>query len=222
MTDSPLVIFDLDGTIYKSEHSVVPAMQETCREFGLPEPPPERILELLALTRDEQLPYITGGREDIDLDDFVMRLEEREFELVREHAALFDGMLGVFRKLEADGFTLAVCSSGGAPYVNQVVDALGIRSCFSAVSGHERGEPKHQRAAQIAAEHAGPAAAVVGDAASDARAAVAVGVPLIVAAYGYSHSSIDEQVWTQSLVARTPGDVPGLVRESLERTASPG
>ena len=222
MSDSPLVLFDLDGTIYRSEHSVVPAMQETCREFGLPEPTPQRILELLALTQEEQLPYITSGREDIDLEDFVMRFEEREFALVREHAARFDGMIGVFRKLKADGFTLAVCSSGGAPYVNQVIDALDIRGWFAAVSGHEQGEPKHQRAAQIASQHEGPVAAVVGDAASDARAARACDCPFIIAAYGYSHSSIDEQTWAQALVARTAGDIPALVHESVKKSAIAG
>ena len=197
-------------------------MQETCREFGLAEPSPQRILELLALTQEEQLPYITGGREDIDLNDFVMRFEEREFSLVREHATMFDGMERVFRKLEADGFTLAVCSSGGAPYVNQVIDALGIRAWFAAVSGHQNGEPKHERAAQIAAEHSGPVAAVVGDADSDARAADAVDATLIIAAYGYSHSSIDARTWNRSLVAGAPRDIPGLVHESLNRTAQAG
>lgn len=219
MDESPLVIFDLDGTIYESEHSVVPAMQETCREFGLREPSPRRILELLALTTDEQLPYISEGREDIDLQAFVTRMEEREFSLVRKHAKPFDGVLEVLRKLKADNFTLAVCSSGSMPYVNLVIDSLGIREWFSAVSGTKDKRPKHKRAVEIARHHQGPVAAVVGDAASDARAAHAIDAPFVIAAYGYSLSSIDTQTWNNALRAETPADIPEKVQESLLRSS---
>ena len=45
--DFEIAVFDMDGTLYSTDGSVVPAVLETFREFGLPEPPVEEIEDLI-------------------------------------------------------------------------------------------------------------------------------------------------------------------------------
>lgn len=218
MSDKPLVLFDLDGTLFESESSVVPAMREACRDLGLDIPSRETILERLAYTLTEQVPMYIGTRVDVDPHAFAQQLAKREEELVRENATLFPGILPVLDSLLSCGYSLAVCSSGGQHYVDLVIDTLGIRDRFIACSGQLNEEPKYERAAALAAAHNNAVVCHIGDAHSDALAAEAVGCPFVIADYGYSLSSIPDSTRARAIIASSPSDIPGAIEQAAVRS----
>ena len=52
MEDFEIAVFDMDGTLYSTDTSIVPAVQETFLELGLPEPPVEEIEDLIGTKKE--------------------------------------------------------------------------------------------------------------------------------------------------------------------------
>jgi phosphoglycolate phosphatase len=192
-----VIAFDLDGTLVDTAPDLVGTLNAILAEQGLAPLP-------LAHAR----PLIGHG---------ARRLLERGFEAagkplpVEQMAGLFDrfiahylrriadesrpfpGVVDALQALRADGARLAVCTNKLTDLSNTLLDALGLGQLFDAVvgpdaAGASKPDPRHLEAAVTAAGGTLDRALLVGDAATDAAAARALYVPLVLVSFGYTET----------------------------------
>lgn len=178
------VIFDVDGVLVDSYAAHFASWQVAARQYGFEFT--ERIfIETFGRTTREILREACGGAV---VADQVAEIDARKEEAFREIlAADFPGMDGasdLIRQLSAEGFRLAVGSSGPPENVELVLRLLGCRSCFSAaVTGTDvtQGKP-HPQVFLLAAQRLGlppERCVVIEDAPAGIEAARRAGMPCV-------------------------------------------
>jgi HAD superfamily hydrolase (TIGR01549 family) len=188
-SDTLLLIFDLDGTLYRTESSFVQTMRRIYVDRGLPHPGDAAILAMVGETFDTFLDWLIaqgfdGGREL--LQEEIARLE---MAAIREHGELYAGVPETLRELQRRGFLLALCTNGDRRYVDAVLSRGCITEHFSALSTLERGgRTKPERVGDLIRKFRQPQAVVVGDRTHDLEAARANGCRMVGAVYGYARS----------------------------------
>ncbi len=186
-SDVLLLIFDLDGTLYRTESSFVRTMRRIYADRGLPHPGDAAILGMVGETFDTFLDWLLsqgfdGGRERLQEE-----IARAEMTAIREHGELYAGVPGTLRELRRRGCLLALCTNGDRRYVDAVLTRGRIAEFFSALSTLERGgRTKSERVGDLVREFRLPQAVVVGDRTHDLEAARANGCPMVGAAYGYA------------------------------------
>ncbi|MBN1886446.1 MAG: HAD family hydrolase [Thermoflexales bacterium] len=209
-----LVIFDLDGTLFKTETVTVPAALRAMAELGLPPVPPARVISLIGEPSRAfyqklivEAPSRNGVPEELALR--LEKLSERyEGELAATQGELYDGVPELLESLSSLGLELALCSNGGPDYCEAVLAALGLRRYFAQVLGFDPGRDKAQRVGDLVAESGRRPAIVVGDRHSDIAAAHSNGLPIIAVEYGYS---TDGELAEADYKAARPADIVSQV-----------
>jgi len=110
---------------------------------------------------------------------------------IADESRPFPGLLAAMDRLEADGARLAVCTNKRTDLSVALLDALNLSHRFAAIVGGDAVAAQKPAAVHLTAtiERAGGdagRAVMVGDSASDAGAARAAGVPLVLVSFGYT------------------------------------
>jgi beta-phosphoglucomutase len=128
------VIFDMDGVLVDSSDAHYRAWSRLGEELGKPHP--REIFEQTFGMHNRQIIPLWLGK-DIPPEE-VERLSERKEEMYREIAAgslkPLEGVVELIAALFEDGFLLAVGSSGPTANVELVLNVLGVRDRFVALS----------------------------------------------------------------------------------------
>ncbi len=175
------VIFDVDGVLVDSYAAHFTSWQRLGRELGISLTQGQFVATFGRTSREiirEFWPQMATS------DQWIRQIDDRKEELYREVIAAdfpaMDGAVELIDALAANGFRLAVGSSGPPENVSLVLDQLGRRDKFAAVvTGRDvtRGKPDPQ-VFELAAERLGlpPAQClVVEDAPAGVAAAKAAG-----------------------------------------------
>lgn len=212
-----LLIFDLDGTLFRTDTVSIPAVQSALRAAGFSPPAEETIIDFFGRPlqdfRDWAYRTYPGMTEQV-LDS----VDEWELQLVRERGQLYPGVHEALTALRASVAHLAVCSNGPGPYVRQVVASHGLTPYFDAVRWPSDGDTgKPGMVADLLARFAGRPAAVIGDRWDDIAAAHENGILAIGSAYGFGGP---KEIAGADAVAASPGELPGIVARLFARLSS--
>ncbi len=186
---APLLIFDLDGTLYRTESSFVRTMRRVYEDHGVPYSGDAAVLGTVGETFATFLDWLfaqgfTG--EPPALHDEISRAE---LDAIRKHGALYDGVPETLRELARRGCLLTLCTNGDRRYVDAVLTRGGIAGVFARLSALEAdGRPKTERVRELMEAYPGRLPIVVGDRHHDLDAARANGCRAVGAAYGYARS----------------------------------
>jgi len=195
------LIFDMDGTLFKTETVIVPAyerayarLKEEGRVQG--EMPPASILlgSLGMLLMDiwaRVLPEAdVPTRERMD----VLLLEEQMLLLGEGVGELYPDVDETLRRLREAGYRLFVASNGLEGYVKGVAERLGIAERFEALysAGEYRTASKVDLVRLLLERENVGSAWMVGDRSSDVEAGVGNGLPVIGCDYAEFGVSSDE------------------------------
>ncbi len=210
-----LVIFDLDGTLFRTDSVTVPAVQESFESFGLAVPDPDVIIGFIGQPSSAMARWAVETCPAERVDRLMAEIDRRELELVRTVGRLFDGAAEALASLRADYGSLAICSNGQSRYVHDVLDATDIRERFDL--GRYRREDdvsKSGMVRDVARRLNAERAVVVGDRADDVRAAKDNGLGSVGAGYGFGGP---DELDDADAVAESIGHVPDLVRSVFEK-----
>jgi phosphoglycolate phosphatase len=206
---APLAIFDLDGTLHRTEAALTPAIRLALADVSASIPPDAEIEALYG----EPIPLISEAllpnAGEAAHRAFITALKARQAQTVPVSAESYEGVPEMLSTLSESGWMLAVCSNAGLDYIELVTGALGIRSLFGVFSGLLPGHDKADRIGRLASESGG-FAAVIGDRYLDFEAADAVGLPSIGCAWGYGAA---RELAAATVVARRPSEIPALLEE---------
>ena len=175
------VVFDLDGTLFRTDMSFIGAVQAALADFGLPPAPPEQIAAHIGKsTRQFLRDFLPPGS---DNEAFARALKSRECEMRIGPEALYPGVRDMLSALHCAGFSLFILSSGSPDYIEHVVNDTGIAGYFSGLHSSRDDPDKSSMLRQIAAEE--DFTVMVGDRVYDFAAAKTCRLPGIAATYGY-------------------------------------
>jgi phosphoglycolate phosphatase len=189
------IAFDLDGTLVDTAHDLIGTLNWLLAQEGLK-----------PLPLAEARPFIGRGARWMIERGFqaaeaplapakVQPLFERFIDRYTVHIAdesrPFPGCVAALETLKAEGAKLVVCTNKLTGLSRALLDALDMTRLFDAVIGSDatpaiKPDPRHLAAAIDAVGGRLDRAVMVGDAATDAGAARAAGVPLILVSFGYT------------------------------------
>lgn len=200
MSLSPIVVFDLDGTLAETAPDIMRVLNVILVREGLPALPLERARELVGAGARALISrgFNVSGR---PLDEETLERLFEDFLLiyaedVASHSHLFDGVLGALDQLSAEGYLLAVCTNKPILHTRLILDHFGIAQRFASVAGRDsfpfhKPDPRHLTLT-IEAAGGDPARAVmIGDSRTDIATAKAAGIPTICVPFGYTDVPIE-------------------------------
>lgn len=186
-----MIIFDLDGTLYKTHETTLPPLRRLCAARGIALTHEDEYY-LLHTTARHLLARVAPDMPEEEIARFMYELHEGERAAVREKGVLFDGAAELVRELYVAGQTLAICGMGEREYIRIVLERCAIAPYFSYVYARMEGKTKSEVLAKLL-QDTGTCAAdclMIGDSGTDRIAAEDNGVPFIGVTYGYGADAL--------------------------------
>lgn len=198
---TPLIVFDLDGTLVDSAPDLVGALNFVLAREGLPPVPVASARKLIgagarALIErglEQEGRNKTSDEISAMTDDFIAYYAEH----IAEETRPFDGVLEALDDLSAQGFHFAVCTNKLEWLSKRLLDRLDMSDRFKAICGADtfgvqKPDPIILRETIRRAGGTLSSAIMVGDSGPDIGVARRAGVPVIGVDFGYTPISIEE------------------------------
>lgn len=202
-----LAVFDLDGTLSRTELFSVPAAQEMERQLGYPVQDASRIIASFGTNYEETMDAIFPGWDQQAYDYYFTHGGEVQAKYL-DRAKPFDGIPEVMDRLHALGYETAVCSNSNIRYIKMCVEAIGLMDKMDYLQELEAGmNNKGQSLGKLLKTVSPDKAVMVGDTLLDCQAAVDNEIPFIGCAYGFRPYEM-EQV---EHAAKSTGELPQLI-----------
>jgi phosphoglycolate phosphatase len=201
MTKSPLVVFDLDGTLVDTAPDLVGALNFVLQREGLPLVPIASARAMIGAGARKLIErgLEVDGREvsAADLDrlttDFIAYYKDH----IADASLPFDGLHAALDTLEQQGFRFAVCTNKLEGLSRLLLAKLEMTGRFAAICGADTfgvAKPDPIIFRQTVAQAGGDLsrAIMVGDSGPDVGVARRAGVPVIGVTFGYTETPIAE------------------------------
>jgi adenosylhomocysteine nucleosidase len=106
-------------------------------------------------------------------------LLDNELEAISEVGELFEGVEELLDNLRFNDFEMAICSNGCEEYINLILNKCNISGYFNYIKGRHPDKSKSQLTAHLLEETKADFAILVGDKATDMKAAGDNNLPFI-------------------------------------------
>ena len=192
-----IVIFDLDGTLFRTETVTVPAVREAFAHFALAPPSQNEICSCFGRTTEEYRAWLAAKCPPALAAAVEAYAVRRELELIPRCGELYPGVPHALAQLRDTLPRLAICSNGPRQYVRAVLEGCGIAPLFDAVRWRRPDDADKGRMLHDLLAHLAPPCppstvplpgVLVGDRYDDVDAAHANGLTALGAAYGYGRT----------------------------------
>lgn len=219
--DKPLrlAVFDCDGTLVDSAHSIIHCMQAACKHHGLEEPGPEDIRRMVGLPLEEAVqrlfPELNSERV------WSVREGYRDVfsglrELGEVHEPLYDGAEDALDKLETAGWLLGVATGKALVGLINTLGGHSLEDRFVTLQTADKslGKPHPEMLLKAMSETGVEATATVmiGDTTYDMEMARNAGTYAIGVSWGYH--PVEELVQSGAhVVVETYRDLPDALEK---------
>jgi phosphoglycolate phosphatase len=189
------IVFDLDGTLVETAPDLVNTLNHLLMREGAAPLPLDQARLLIGQGAKALLSRgfaaagapVSEPRLSALFDDFIAHYLAH----IADESRPFDGVLEAMATMEADGARMAVCTNKRTDLSLALLETLGIADRFAAIVGGDivpAQKPAAVHLTETIARAGGRAdrAVMIGDSASDAGAARAAGVPLVLVSFGYT------------------------------------
>ena len=193
---SPIVVFDLDGTLADTAHDLIATLNVVLEREALPPLPFEKAKDLIgagakaliergfATSKTELTSEKLHALFAVFLDHYAKN--------IAVHSVLFPGVLEALTALENQGFTLAVCTNKMEAHAVELLKVLGVHHRFAFIAGKDtfdvfKPEPRHITETIRMAGGDPKRAVMVGDSRADIDAAKAAHIPVVGVTFGYTN-----------------------------------
>jgi phosphoglycolate phosphatase len=197
--NSPLVVFDLDGTLVDTAPDLVATLNAVLARDGLPPVDYDAARNFVgggARLMVERGFSAAGRNLPADaLDGYTRDFIEHYAGHIADSSAPFPGVEAALDTLADGGYRFAVCTNKVEKLSLLLLDALGLSKRFSAICGADtfgviKPDPEilHRTIARAGA--AGDGAVMVGDSITDIATARAANIPVIAVDFGYTDTPV--------------------------------
>ena len=223
-----LALFDCDGTLVDSQHSIVSAMTAACTDEGLTPPTPEAVRSMVGLPLTVAVAELMPDLPSQGRDRLVARYqtafqEQRQTKVLQE--PLYPGIVEALDAIEAKGILLGIATGKSRRGLVATLDGHGLLDRFATIQTGDDGPGKpHPAMVRRALDGVGvdaDGAVVIGDTTFDIEMARSAGTRSIGVAWGYHGDRALAAAGADRIVAH--GDaLPEAVFELLGRSLSEG
>ena len=195
MAKSPLIVFDLDGTLVDTAPDLVGALNYVLQREGLPLVPMASARSMIGagarklIERGLELDDRAMTSADIDrlTGDFIAYYTDHIADASRPFESLYDSL----DQLSVAGFRFAVCTNKLEGLSRLLLEKLDMTSRFNAICGADTfglAKPDPAMLRQTIARAGGEVSSsiMVGDSGPDIGVARRAGVPVIGVTFGYT------------------------------------
>lgn len=198
-----LVVFDLDGTLNRTDLYAVQAHKLALAEFGITDISDEKISSHFGARPEDYIKdYFPNATKEQEAA-YHKKASQYENELIKEHGKPFDGIPSLLAQLKQEGYLLAVCSNSSARYINMVLDILHLKEYISFIQPLLPDMTKKETLGLLLEAVSADKAIMVGDRIYDMQAAEKNNLPFIGCAYGYN----PEEMKSADFTAYHPSEI---------------
>jgi phosphoglycolate phosphatase-like HAD superfamily hydrolase len=217
------VLLDVDGTLADTTYHHALAWARAFARHDLA-PPLWRVHRAIGMGGDKLVALVAGDSVERDLGDALRAGWEAEYQELLPEVVLLDGARDLVLALHRRGLTVALASSGKAPFTEHVVGLLdlpdGVLAAATSSDDAEESKPQPDILQAALAEAGGTAAVVVGDTTYDVTSAARMGAPCVaVRTGGFGVEELETA--GAVLVVDGPGDLVGADWDDLLRREPP-
>ena len=195
------IVFDLDGTLVDTAPDLVSTLNLLLAREGIAALPLSDARDMIGQGARALIArgFAAGGAplDEPKLSALFVDFIDHYLAHIADESRPFPGVLAAMDSLATEGARLAVCTNKRTDLSVALLDAIGLTHRFAAIVGPDAAPAPKPAAAHLITtiERAGgrvERAVMVGDSASDAGAARAAGVPLVLVSFGYTKTPARE------------------------------
>lgn len=185
-----LVVFDLDGTLNRTELYAVPAHKKALAELNVFDKTDEFIISLFG-ERGEDCVHLLLNSHDKELGkEYFKRVSQYEAEFIETLFGAYEGSLEMLVKLHQDGYNTAICSNSSERYIKMVLTKLSLIKQIDFIQPLVPGMIKDETLKLLIERECPEKTVMVGDRRFDKAAATANNIPFIGCLYGFNPSEV--------------------------------
>ena len=190
-----LVVFDLDGTLMKTEDGVLGSAVKAIEELGYKAPPWEKMMSWIGppIQKSFQVEFGLTAEKAQEMTRVFRKYYASEGCLIAEP---YEGIFDVLRAVRDAGAKTAVATNKREDYAKKMLVHFGLAPLFDVIHGpDDAGVLKKPDLIAMCAEECGVPLSrtlMIGDSVSDSRGAREAGVDLLGLTCGYGFMSREE------------------------------
>jgi phosphoglycolate phosphatase len=205
--DAPLMIFDMDGTLYPALDVILRSVHSTLDALKLPDVSDSLILPLIGEAYSVFVPAIAPDYKDYD--EFERVYHSIEVKAINEQGVLYDGIVEMLDELRQMGCAVVLCSNGTVGYMEMSATELGIRDKFDLLLSGGDYSSKADAVAEIMRRFPRPITVMTGDRHHDVTAGNRNGAVSVGAMYGYGS---ERELAPAQFKINSPRELIGIVK----------
>jgi phosphoglycolate phosphatase len=208
-----LLIFDLDGTLYRTESSFLHTMRVAYANHGVPYAGDDAVLGMVGETFPAFVDWLALQGFPHDSDALSREIATHEHRSIERHGKLYPEVAETLLALKRAGYSLAICTNGDMRYTSAVLGKFGLLDLFDAIKTHgDAQQTKTQMIAELLEQLQPAQAFMIGDRYHDFIAGQANGCTVIATTYGFA---ADGESNTVDARLERFADLPDIVRRFL-------
>ena len=187
-----LAVFDLDGTLNRTDLYSVPAHLKALGERGINNVTPETIISTYGERANDYVRKLVGDVTDEEARSYLDAVAKYESEFIYDKGKPYDGVLNSLKKLKENGYYTAVCSNSSRRYITMVLEALGLMPYIDFIQDLQPNMTKVQTLALLLDKEKPDKAVMVGDRVFDVEAGHENNLKAIGCMYGFNHGELED------------------------------
>ncbi len=200
------ILFDLDGTLVDTAPDLMHAHNHVMKKFGYPTKSTEQIRNLVGKGAGAMIGRSIWGQAKKEFskvnDDKIKKEMVNEFvdfygKNIINESTLINGVKEFLKWCKEDNISMAVCTNKQEHLSNDLLKKIGIYDYFEYVAGSDtfdycKPDPRHLTSVIEILDGDFKKTIMIGDSETDANAAKAAEIPMILLEDGYTEKNIDE------------------------------
>lgn len=192
MENKKLVVFDLDGTLNKTELYAVPAHKKALAELNIFDKSDELIISTFGARAEDSFPLLINTDDYQKGMEYLKKVSVYEREFMDIYAGSFEGTEEMLKALKADGYLTAVCSNASERYIRMVLNNLKLIDLIDFIQPLLPNMTKNDTLGLLLERVKPDSAVMVGDRVYDKEAAYANGLKFIGCMYGFNSDEVKD------------------------------
>ena len=200
------ILFDLDGTLVDTAPDLMHAHNHVMKKFGYPTKSTEQIRNLVGKGAGAMIGRSIWGQATKEFskvnDEKIKKEMVSEFvdfygKNIINESTLINGVKEFLKWCKEDNISMAVCTNKQEYLSNDLLKKIGIYDYFEYVAGSDtfdycKPDPRHLTSVVEILDGDLKKTIMIGDSETDANAAKAAEIPMILLEDGYTEKNIDE------------------------------
>ena len=200
------ILFDLDGTLVDTAPDLMHAHNHVMKKFGYPTKSTEQIRNLVGQGAGAMLGRSIWGQAKKEFskvnDEKIKKEMVSEFvdfygKNIINESTLINGVKDFLKWCKKENISMAVCTNKQEYLSNDLLKKIGIYDYFEYVAGSDtfeycKPDPRHLTTVVEILDGDLKKTIMIGDSETDANAAKAAEIPMILLEHGYTEKNIDE------------------------------